>query len=144
MTFQYKLKEYKNEDGEYSQYLPCDKREIENIIHSYWTDENLPNELELIVITNSIGNQEFDVYSVNGLSDIINNPDEFKNRIQLRPDSELNDMENELYDQHWRVRDAQLFGKEMPSELNPSIERRYGLSWLVGWGDDWDDVPTDT
>lgn len=91
-------------------------------------------------------NQEFDVYSINGLSEIINNPEEFKCKIQLRPDSELNNMEDELYNQHWRVRDAQLFGKEMPSELNPSIvyERRYGLSWLVGWGDDWDDVPTDT
>jgi hypothetical protein len=31
-------------------------------------------------------------------------------------------------------------------ELNHGIvyERRYGLSWLVGWGEDWDNVPTDT
>ncbi len=57
-------------------------------------------------------------------------------------------MEQHLYHQHWRVRDAQLFGKPMPPELDPGIvyERRYGLSWLVGWGegDDWDEVPTDT
>lgn len=91
-------------------------------------------------------NQEFNVYSISGVSEIINNPIEFKNNIKLRADSELIEMENELYNQHWRVRDAQLFGKEMPSELNPSVvyERRYGLSWLIGYGDDWDDVPTDT
>ncbi|WP_111309856.1 DUF4272 domain-containing protein [Confluentibacter sediminis] len=91
-------------------------------------------------------NQEFDVYSINEVSEIINHPIKFKNNIKLRPDSELIEMENELYNQHWRVRDAQLFRKEMPSELNPSVvyERRYGLSWLIGYGDDWDDVPTDT
>jgi hypothetical protein len=55
-----------------------------------------------------------------------------------------------------RVRDAQFVGigkylQPQPGdppidELNPGIvyERRYGLSWLVGWGDDWDNVPTDT
>ncbi|AXT52926.1 DUF4272 domain-containing protein [Aquimarina sp. BL5] len=94
-------------------------------------------------------NQKFDVYSINGLSEIINDPNEFKNKIKLRTDSDLNNMEEELYNQHWRVRDAQLFGifeKEMPAELDPSVvyERRYGMSWLVGWGDDWDHVPTDT
>jgi hypothetical protein len=55
MTFQYKLKEYKNEDREYSAYLPCDKEVAENIIHSYWTGEDLPRGLELIIIANSIG-----------------------------------------------------------------------------------------
>ena len=55
MTFKYKLKDYKSEDREYTEYLPCDKEVAENIIHSYWTGENLPNGLELIVITNSIG-----------------------------------------------------------------------------------------
>ena len=91
-------------------------------------------------------NQEFDIYSVSEVSEIINNPSNFKSNIKLRSETELNLMENELYNQHWRVRDAQLFGKAMPSELNPSIvyERRYGMSWLAGWGDDWDDVPTDT
>jgi hypothetical protein len=65
-------------------------------------------------------------------------------------------MESNLYHQHWRVRDAELVGigkflEPQPGdppieELNPGIvhERRYGLSWLVGWGEDWDNVPTDT
>jgi len=65
-------------------------------------------------------------------------------------------MESGLYHQHWRVRDAELVGigqfleprpDDPPIEdLDPSIvyERRYALSWLVGWGEDWDNVPTDT
>ncbi len=142
-----------NSIGEYlshqeSIFLNTDSPE-QNVIRDFsWRAEALTSLLWGINFITDMPplNQEFDVYSTNGLSEIINNPDEFKNKIQLRSDSELNEMENELYNQHWRVRDAQLFGKEMPSELNPSIvyERRYGLSWLVGWGDDWDDVPTDT
>lgn len=73
-------------------------------------------------------------------------PTEFIASASLRPAAELDEAEAAIYHEHWRVRDAQLFGKPMPPELDPDIvyERRYALSWLVGWGDDWDDVPTDT
>jgi hypothetical protein len=32
------------------------------------------------------------------------------------------------------------------NELNSGIvyERRYGMSWVLGYGESWDDVPTDT
>jgi len=55
-------------------------------------------------------------------------------------------MEYDLFDSHWKVRDAQLHNKEMPKELNGSVvyERRYGMSWIIGHGENWDDVPTDT
>lgn len=129
-------------------FLNTDSPEQNSIRYFSWRAEALTSLLWAINLITDMPplNQEFDVYSTKGISKIINSPDDFKNNIQLRSDAELNAMENELYNQHWRVRDAQLFGKEMPSELNPSIvyERRYGLSWLVGWGDDWDDVPTDT
>lgn len=73
-------------------------------------------------------------------------PDRFIETATLRPIEILNEAEQDLYHQHWRVRDAQLFGKPMPEELSPGIvyERRYAASWLMGWGDDWDNVPTDT
>jgi hypothetical protein len=73
-------------------------------------------------------------------------PETFVVSAALRPDAHLDDAEAHLYHQHWRVRDAELFHKPMPPELDPGIvyERRYALSWLVGWGDDWDNVPTDT
>lgn len=118
------------------------------IKHYCWRAEALTSLLWSIGLIPEMPalNKEFDVYSVNGLTEIIENPNGFRKDIKLRTDEELKEMENSLYHEHWRVRDAQLFGKEMPSELHPSIvyERRYGLSWLVGWGDNWDDVPTDT
>ena len=65
-------------------------------------------------------------------------PATFLARATLRPLAELKAAEEDLFDQHWRVRDAQLFGKPMPPELHPGIvyERRYALTWLVGWGED--------
>jgi hypothetical protein len=91
-------------------------------------------------------NQEFDVFSLSSVANILSNPLDFINNLQLRPNQELEAMESELFNQHWRVRDAQINSREMPSELDPSVvyERRYALSWLIGWGQDWDHVPTDT
>ncbi len=83
---------------------------------------------------------------INGLDDIVSDPERFVQTAQLREKEVLDEAEANLYQQHWRVRDAQLFGKPMPEELDPGIvfERRYGASWMVGWGNDWDNVPTDT
>lgn len=80
------------------------------------------------------------------LKSLIQNPNAFIVGAALRPNGVLEGAEQDLYHQHWRVRDAELFGKAMPEGLDPGIvyERRYGASWLVGWGDDWDNVPTDT
>ncbi len=87
----------------------------------------------------------------------MNDPKSFIEKSERLPDDELEKMEGFLYHQHWRVRDNQLglnVGAKMPlekgelpiEELNPSVvyERRYGLSWIVGCGEDWDEVPTDT
>ncbi|ADE53340.1 DUF4272 domain-containing protein [Coraliomargarita akajimensis] len=87
----------------------------------------------------------------------MNDPKSFIAKSERRPDNELENMEGFLYHQHWRVRDNQLglnVGAKMPleegelpiEELNSSVvyERRYGLSWIVGCGEDWDEVPTDT
>jgi len=129
-------------------FLKDDSPEQNTIQNFSWRAEALTSLLWAINLISDMPalNKEFDVYSISGLAEIINNPDEFKSNIKLRDDTELKKMEEDLYHQHWRVRDAELFGKEMPSELSPSIvyERRYSLSWLVGWGNDWDNVPTDT
>jgi hypothetical protein len=91
-------------------------------------------------------NEMFHITTLNKIEAIYKNPSKFIKEIELRPNSVIAEMEEHLIHQHWRVRDAQLFEKEMPKELNSSIvyERRYGLSWLVGSGKNWDDVPTDT
>lgn len=51
MSFQYKLKYYKDEEGEYTDISSCDKGLIETIILEHWTGEQLPNGLELIIVT---------------------------------------------------------------------------------------------
>lgn len=101
-------------------------------------------------------NEPADLSGVEMVSSAQDDPHAFIARARLRSAAEISDMEDELYHQHWRVRDAGLVGigkflEPRPGdppieELNHSVvyERRYGLSWLVGWGDDWDTVPTDT
>ncbi len=129
-------------------FLNSSNPEHKSTVNFSWRAEALTSLLWSIKLIESMPplNQQFDVYSVQGIRGIIENPKGLKSQIELRDDEELKEMEQNLYHQHWRVRDAQLFGKEMPSELDPGIvyERRYGLSWLIGWGDDWDEVPTDT
>lgn len=142
--------------NEIEQYLSTDEKEFlkttepsqKDIINFSWRAEALTSLLWAINLIPEMPalNQQFNVYSVNELLEIIKNPIELFSKIKLKTDEELIEMENELYHQHWRVRDAQLFNKKMPSELNPGIvyERRYAMSWLIGYGDDWDNVPTDT
>lgn len=55
MSFQYKLKYYKDEDSEYSDEAPCNKVIIEKLILDHWTGDRLPNGLELIVVIDADG-----------------------------------------------------------------------------------------
>ena len=101
--------------------------------------------------------EQFDVFAIEAVQAALKDPLAFVSKVRLREAQEISDMESNLYHQHWRVRDRELgfnIGKVLEphpgdppiEELNPGIvyERRYGLSWLVGWGEDWDNVPTDT
>lgn len=101
-------------------------------------------------------NEQFDVFEVEMVGAALKDPHAFVSAARLRSAEEIGEMEHRLYHQHWRVRDAQFGGfakllepdpDDPPIEdLHPGIvyERRYALSWLAGWGDDWDHVPTDT
>ena len=101
-------------------------------------------------------NEQVQIFDVEMVRMALEDPVAFVINARFRDAHEINEMESNLYHQHWRVRDAELVGigkyleprpDDPPIEdLNPGIvyERRYGLSWVVGWGDDWDNVPTDT
>ncbi len=91
-------------------------------------------------------NQQVNLKAIPVIEAALLSPEAFIESAALRALNELEQAEHDLYHQHWRVRDARLFNKPMPEELDPEIvyERRYGLSWILGWGDDWDEVPTDT
>jgi hypothetical protein len=88
---------------------------------------------------------------------------EFISSARLRGDAEIHDANEEIYQIHWRVRDAQLRGQSTPpgklarmpvADCDPQAEpynagvvqeRHHGLNWLIGYcGQDWDDITTDT
>jgi hypothetical protein len=65
----------------------------------------------------------------------------------LRSEGEIQSEYEKVYDAHWRVRDAQLFGKLPPSDVNASVvqERHHAFNWIIGYGNQtWDEVTTDT
>ncbi|MGE0164354.1 MAG: DUF4272 domain-containing protein [Dongiaceae bacterium] len=67
-------------------------------------------------------------------------------QARLRPAGELLDAADLIYCCHWAVRDAEFFGREPPPGLDPGVvrERHHALNWLIGHGEDWDEVSTDT
>ncbi|MDB6004576.1 MAG: hypothetical protein JWR15_1563 [Prosthecobacter sp.] len=88
---------------------------------------------------------------------------EFISSARLRADSEIHAANEEIYQIHWRVRDAQFRDQptppgmlarmpvpdhEPPVESYNSVvvqERHYALNWLIGYcGQDWDNISTDT
>ena len=101
--------------------------------------------------------EQFWVLDIDFIEAAMKSPNAFRLSATKRSSEEIQEMEGFLYHQHWRVRDKQLgfnVGASIPPEsgeipvddLNSSVvyERRYGMSWVVGCGKDWDNVPTDT
>ncbi len=101
--------------------------------------------------------EQFWILNTDFIEAAMKNPNSFRLSSVKRSSEEIDGMEGFLYHQHWRVRDKQLgfnVGAAYPlaegelpvDQLNPSVvlERRYGLSWIVGCAESWDDVPTDT
>ena len=98
--------------------------------------------------------EQFDAFGNAMVRQAIGQTPKFLQQAQRREPDELQEQEQYLYHQHWRVRDRDLgFNNDEPEEDDPDInslntglvyERRYAMSWVVGYGDSWDDVPTDT
>jgi hypothetical protein len=65
----------------------------------------------------------------------------------LRSEGKIRAEYEKVYDAHWRVRDAQLFRKSPPPEVNAGVvrERHHAFNWIIGYGNQtWDEVTTDT
>lgn len=71
MTYSFRVKTYDDEEGEYSEYQPCSKESILQLIQGCWATDPRINGLEVISITNDNGQhlllahdnkQVFDVY----------------------------------------------------------------------------------
>jgi hypothetical protein len=92
-------------------------------------------------------------YEVN-LSDIIGklprlftSTTDFIKNAALRPEDELQ-LEHDAVDHaHWRIRDARLNKKPLPTDLACEAipERHRAMNWLIGFDKSaWDDISTDT
>ena len=98
--------------------------------------------------------EQFDAFGNAMVRQAIQQTPQFLQQARRREPDELQEQEQYLYHQHWRVRDRDLgFNNDEPEADDPDInslnsglvfERRYAMSWIVGYGDSWDDVPTDT
>lgn len=67
--------------------------------------------------------------------------------LKSRSKKEILDVSDLLYRLHWAVRNAQLHGQPVPSELKPEVilEWHHAINWITNYDDlDWDDVRTDT
>lgn len=73
--------------------------------------------------------------------------EKFVKTARLRPDDEIWEMEDRIFDLHWQARDAALKGNPSSSPVDPEViqERHHGINWVTGYCElDWDDVTTDT
>ena len=97
------------------------------------------------------------------LPPLLDSVGEFISSSSLRADTEIHAANEEIYQIHWRVRDFELRNEPTPpgklsrmpapdreppvESYDPGVvyERHYALNWLIGyWGQDWDDITTDT
>jgi hypothetical protein len=80
------------------------------------------------------------------VQDAVLRTSEFLRDAALRPYDEIQALEDSMCDAHWLVRDAQIHGKKIPKKIDAGIvqERRHATCWLIGTGEDWDEVTTDT
>lgn len=89
-----------------------------------------------------------DVEAIQSICDFyLNDTKAFIASASLRDEGEIDDLNEQIYESHWKVRDAEINGKPIPDKLNPGVirERHYAINWLTGYcGQEWDDVTTDT
>jgi len=71
----------------------------------------------------------------------------FMKSAQLRPQSELLDMADQILNLHWEARDARINNRAPSPAVDIEIiqERHHAINWIIGYcGLPWDEVTTDT
>jgi len=87
-----------------------------------------------------------DFSNYKNLPNLDKDPTAWINNSKLRDSEDILNETDMIYRIHWAVRDASLYGKSIPANINQDIvmERHFALNWLVMYADEWDDVTTDT
>lgn len=78
-------------------------------------------------------------------SPFLSGASDFLDRDSMRSESEICERQEAIENHHWTIRDARIHGKPPPKELDPGVvqEKHYAINWIL-FGEEWDDVATDT
>jgi hypothetical protein len=78
-------------------------------------------------------------------SPILSDTSEFLDRDSMRSEGEICEQQEAIESHHWTIRDARIHGKPQPKGLDSGVvrERHYAINW-ISFGEDWDEVLTDT
>ena len=78
-------------------------------------------------------------------SSILSNTSDFLDTDSMRSEEEIYEQQEAIENHHWTIRDAQIHGKPQPKELDSGVvqEKHYAINWIL-FGEDWDEVLTDT
>lgn len=90
--------------------------------------------------------QRIDIWKIPLVQQARQSPADLLASVSLRSEGEVGDEENRLLNEHWHVVDARLRGRAVRADLDAGVvlERRHALSWMIGYGKSWDEVPLDT
>jgi hypothetical protein len=89
--------------------------------------------------------RRFDPVDVPYLYNITTSTAQFLGDADLRHIDALSIAEEQHYQAHWQAMNAETSTRPISCLIDPEIiyERRYAISWLVGWGESWETVPLD-
>ena len=78
-------------------------------------------------------------------SSILSNVGDFLNKDTMKSEGEIYEQQEAIESHHWTIRDARIHHKPPPKGLDSGViqEKHYALNWIL-FGEDWDDVLTDT
>jgi Domain of unknown function (DUF4272) len=112
-----------------------------------WLSESLPPMLWALGYLEEMPklNKRFVLENIPYLYQIINSTAQFLGDACLRHDDALSIAEEQHCQAHWQAMQSGKKAKPVKELIDPDIiyERRYAISWLVGLGDSWDNVPLD-
>jgi Domain of unknown function (DUF4272) len=114
-----------------------------------WLSESLPPMLWALGYLEEMPklDRRFGVENIPYLYQITNSTAQFLADACLRHTDALSIAEEQHCQAHWQAMQTGNAEKKLATEaIDPDIiyERRYAISWLVGWGDSWDSVPLDS
>jgi len=130
-------------------FLQSKKPTNRQLINASWRVEALYILLWALRLIPSleIGKTPSERFRLTDLLPFLGPTSQFINNSELRPEDEIYETNEKIYEAHWSVRDAGINSKDIPEDIDPGVimERHYGINWLMGYcGQPWDNVSTDT